>query len=74
MEFVFVLPNKKVDKINLDLFQLKLEDSELIEKLYSNISYLQEKNKSLEEEIKFLKPKTLVDHMGNTFKVSNFTI
>ena len=27
----FVMPNKKVDKKKLDLFQLKLEDSELIE-------------------------------------------
>ena len=70
----FALPNKKVDKIKLDLFQQKLEDSKLLEKLYANISYLQERNKSLEEEIQKLKPKNLVDLIGNTFKVSNFDI
>ena len=70
----FVLPNKKTDKIKLDLFQQKLLNSELIERLYENISYLQDKNKSLEEQIKMLKPKTLVDLMGDTFKVSNFYI
>ena len=51
INFEFTLPNKKTDKISLVLQKGKIKETELIEKLFENISFLQEKNKALQEQI-----------------------
>ena len=71
----FILPNKKAEKINLILKKEKIKDSELIMKLLENISFLQEKNKSLQEQMTKLvtkkKPKSFIDIISNKFKMAN---
>ena len=71
----FILPNKKTEKIKLILKRETIKDSELIVKLFENISFLQEKNKSLQEQITKLvmkkKPKSFIDILSNKYKKAN---
>ena len=70
----FILPNKKTEKIKLILKRETIKDSELLVKLFENISFLQEKNKSLQEQITKLvmkkKPKSFIDILSNKYKKS----
>ena len=73
----FILPNKKVDKISFILLKEKIKESELVEKLYENIGFLQEQNKALQEKIKKLsskKKKTSINIISNKFKVSKVVL
>ena len=67
----FILPNKKL----LILKRETIKDSELLVKLFENISFLQEKNKSLQEQITKLvmkkKPKSFIDILSNKYKKPN---
>ena len=44
INFEFILPNKKIDKISFILNKEKINENELVEKLFENIIFLQEKN------------------------------
>ena len=74
----FILPNKKIDKISFILKKEKIKDSELIEKLFENIAFLQEKNKSLQEQITKIitkkKPKSFIDIISNKFKQAKVSL
>ena len=74
MNIEFILPNKKNEKIKLILKRETIKDSELLVKLFENISFLQEKNKSLQEQITKLfmkkKPKSFIDILSNKYKKS----
>ena len=74
----FILPNKKTEKIKLILKREILKDSELIVKLFENISFLQEKNKSLQEQITKIvtkkKSKSFIDIISNKFKQSKVNL
>ena len=76
----FLLPNKKTDKISFILLKEKLNENDIIEKLYKNLASLQEKNKLLEEQINNLKcflkkkPKSLIDKIANKFKINKIIL
>ena len=78
INFEFTLPNKKIDLISFDSKKEKIKESELIEKLFENISFLQEKNTELQEQITKLtskkKLKTFIDILSKKFKVSDITL
>lgn len=71
----FLLPNKKIDKITFILLKTTLNEKEFIEKLYENLSNLQEK---IEMKIQNIyskkKSKTLIDILENKFKKSKFVL
>lgn len=76
----FILPNKKIDKVIFSLLKGKFKESEIVEKLYESLAYLQEKNRNLEEQLKNLnliskkKTKSLIDIIKNKFNKSKFII
>ena len=81
INFEFTLPNKKTDKISLVLQKGKIKETELIEKLFENISFLHEKNKALQDQITKLaskkkqkKQKSFIDILSKKFKESDITL
>ena len=53
INFEFILPNKKIDKISFVLQREKINENELIEKLFENIIFLQEKKIFYKNKLKF---------------------
>ena len=78
INFEFILPNKKIDKISFVLQKEKINENELIEKLFENIIFLQEKNNFLQEQIKILsskkKQKSFIEILSKKFKISNVSL
>ena len=78
INFEFILPNKKIDKISFVLNKEKINENELVEKLFENIIFLQEKNNFLEEQIKKLsskkKQKSFIDILSKKYKKSHIKL